>query len=64
MCLPVANASFIEEDILPWRPMKALDFLLFVALNVFLRFFICDIVIYDINRCLLNRPGFDYKSPV
>ena len=44
--LPVANASFIEEDILAWRPMKALDFLLFVALNVFLRFFSCDIVIH------------------
>ena len=38
--LPVANASFIEEDILAWRPMKALDFLLFVDLSIFLRFFL------------------------
>ena len=38
--LPVANASFIEEDILAWQPMKASDFFCCFDLDVFLRFFL------------------------
>ena len=48
----MANASFIEEDILAWRPMKALDFLLFVALSIFFEIFF---LLSHSNIWLINK---------
>ena len=59
--LPVANASFIEEDILAWRPMKALVFCCF-DLNIFLSFFLCDKVIHGCKPIRLIMPYESYMT--
>ena len=56
--LPVVNTSFIEEDILAWRPMKALFFSGFDIL--LFGFIFCTILTYGLKRfrpCSLNLYG-------
>ena len=46
----MVNTSFIEEDILAWRPMKALDFYVDFDLNFFLQFFSYDTKNYMVEN--------------